>query len=140
MALEPGRDKRPPDKGRPKQFPNIPDQTPRERSRSPMNRRSPSPTPASGAPVRDDTKNMVPDDLSSQQDWSSTTEIYTGETAGQSTDPEQDQDMGDPFTLVSYKKNRPQGIPVVFKPLTGSFWRVNPNVMAKTCAPPPRSP
>ncbi|XP_064460926.1 uncharacterized protein LOC135370905 [Ornithodoros turicata] len=45
-----------------------------------------------------------------------------------------DQDMGDPFTLVTYKKNRPQGIPVLFKPVDSgkSFWKVNPNVVAKT--------
>lgn len=37
-----------------------------------------------------------------------------------------------PFTLVSYKKDRPAGIPVVFKPITSeqSFWRVNPNTIA----------
>lgn len=42
-----------------------------------------------------------------------------------------EEDMGEdePFTLVTYKKKRAEGIPVVFRP-TGegtSFWQVNPN-------------
>ncbi|KAH6919501.1 hypothetical protein HPB50_029511 [Hyalomma asiaticum] len=34
-----------------------------------------------------------------------------------------------PFTLVSYKKKRPEGIPVVFRPSEegSNFWQVNPN-------------
>ncbi|XP_042147152.1 uncharacterized protein LOC121836337 [Ixodes scapularis] len=38
-----------------------------------------------------------------------------------------------PFTSVHYKKNRPAGIPVVFKPNSSnaSLWRVNPNEVAK---------
>lgn len=38
-----------------------------------------------------------------------------------------------PFTIVSYKKNRPTGIPVIFKPSSpeASLWRVNPNEVAK---------
>lgn len=38
----------------------------------------------------------------------------------------------DPFTLVTYKKRRFEGIPVVFQPIdeTKTFWRVNPNVVA----------
>ncbi|KAH6946227.1 hypothetical protein HPB50_012315 [Hyalomma asiaticum] len=34
-----------------------------------------------------------------------------------------------PFTLVSYKKKRPEGIPVVFRPSDegSNFWQVNPN-------------
>ncbi|CAN7948468.1 unnamed protein product, partial [Ixodes hexagonus] len=37
-----------------------------------------------------------------------------------------------PFIPVSYKKNRPAGIPVVFKPNPGkSLWRVNPNEVAE---------
>ncbi|XP_064460378.1 uncharacterized protein LOC135370528 [Ornithodoros turicata] len=43
------------------------------------------------------------------------------------------QGAGDPFTLVTYKKNSPQGSPFVFKPVGQdcSFWRVNPNAIAK---------
>lgn len=37
-----------------------------------------------------------------------------------------------PFTVVTYKKNRPAGIPVLFSPIKDnhSFWRVNPNTIA----------
>ncbi|KAL1429636.1 hypothetical protein MTO96_015979 [Rhipicephalus appendiculatus] len=42
-----------------------------------------------------------------------------------------EDDMGDdePFTLVTYKKKRAEGIPVVFRPTSegASFWQVNPN-------------
>ncbi|KAL1431341.1 hypothetical protein MTO96_014198 [Rhipicephalus appendiculatus] len=43
---------------------------------------------------------------------------------------EEDIDCDDtPFTFVSYKKKRPEGIPVVFRPSEegNSFWHVNPN-------------
>lgn len=38
-----------------------------------------------------------------------------------------------PFTKVTYRKNRPAGIPVIFKPTVAgsSFWRVNPNKIAQ---------
>lgn len=41
-------------------------------------------------------------------------------------------DNDEPYTVVTYRKNRATGIPVVFKPTTPnkSFWRVNPNVLA----------
>ncbi|XP_064470370.1 uncharacterized protein LOC135385122 [Ornithodoros turicata] len=41
--------------------------------------------------------------------------------------------MGDRFTLVTYRKNRPKGIPVLFKPVdvSRSFWKVNPNDVAR---------
>ncbi|XP_064467220.1 uncharacterized protein LOC135378202 [Ornithodoros turicata] len=37
------------------------------------------------------------------------------------------------FQLVTYKKNRPNGIPIVFRCLTESdlFWNVNPNLIAR---------
>lgn len=42
-----------------------------------------------------------------------------------------EEDMGEdePFTLVTYKKKRAEGIPVVFRPTAegASFWKVNPN-------------
>ncbi|XP_042144527.1 cyclin-dependent kinase 1 [Ixodes scapularis] len=42
-----------------------------------------------------------------------------------------DDDAG--FTIVSYKKNRPAGIPILFHPTSKetSFWKVNPNVLAR---------
>ncbi|CAN7999039.1 unnamed protein product [Ixodes hexagonus] len=42
-----------------------------------------------------------------------------------------DDDAG--FTIVFYKKNRPAGIPILFHPTSReiSFWKVNPNVLAK---------
>ncbi|XP_029840872.2 uncharacterized protein LOC115324407 [Ixodes scapularis] len=41
-------------------------------------------------------------------------------------------DNDEPYTVMTYRKNRETGIPVVFKPTTQntSFWRVNPNVLA----------
>lgn len=46
-------------------------------------------------------------------------------------DVSDDEDMGDdaPFTVVTYKKKRAEGIPVVFRPTEEgtSFWHVNPN-------------
>lgn len=55
--------------------------------------------------------------------------------SGAPVDPSEtmDGDAGDPFALVTYKKNRPQGIPVLFKPVLPdeSFWRVNPNLVAQ---------
>ncbi|KAH9371853.1 hypothetical protein HPB48_011417 [Haemaphysalis longicornis] len=49
----------------------------------------------------------------------------TGENEGVDTD-------NTPFTLVTYKKQRKQGIPVAFRPLntTLNFWHVNPNRFA----------
>ncbi|KAL1413991.1 hypothetical protein MTO96_007806 [Rhipicephalus appendiculatus] len=42
-----------------------------------------------------------------------------------------EDDVGDdePFTLVTYKKKRAEGIPVVFRPTSegASFWQANPN-------------
>lgn len=99
-----------------------------DRSRSPRGR---SPI----CPGSDDAVELVPAAHSSTtlpEDWSSSTEVYSG-TQGAGHE-EQSQDMGDPFTLVTYKKNRSRGIPVLFKPSLPekSFWNVNPNVVAKT--------
>lgn len=42
------------------------------------------------------------------------------------------EEGGTPFTFVSYKKDRPSGIPILIKPTNpgSSFWRVNPNAIA----------
>ncbi|KAM7291270.1 hypothetical protein ISCGN_027843 [Ixodes scapularis] len=42
------------------------------------------------------------------------------------------EEGGTPFTFVSYKKDRPSGIPILIKPTNAgsSFWRVNPNAIA----------
>ncbi|KAG0444450.1 hypothetical protein HPB47_013784 [Ixodes persulcatus] len=44
-----------------------------------------------------------------------------------------DNDDDASFTIVSYKKNRPAGIPMLFHPTSQetSFWKVNPNVLAR---------
>ncbi|KAL1477823.1 hypothetical protein MTO96_035449 [Rhipicephalus appendiculatus] len=52
-----------------------------------------------------------------------------------SSDPsdENTEDMDQAsFTVVSYKKKRGTGVPVVFRPTMegGSFWKVNPNIVA----------
>lgn len=46
-------------------------------------------------------------------------------------DIESDEEA-DPFTQVTYKKSRFEGIPVVFRPIEEmrTFWKVNPNVVA----------
>ncbi|KAM7304529.1 uncharacterized protein ISCGN_014429 [Ixodes scapularis] len=42
-----------------------------------------------------------------------------------------DDEDSSPFTVVTYRKNRPSGIPVILKPTgTKSFWKVNPNSIA----------
>ncbi|CAN8015393.1 unnamed protein product [Ixodes persulcatus] len=44
-----------------------------------------------------------------------------------------DEDDSTPFIKVSYHKNRPSGIPVIFNPTSpeSSFWKVNPNSITK---------
>ncbi|KAG0421046.1 hypothetical protein HPB47_003053, partial [Ixodes persulcatus] len=44
-----------------------------------------------------------------------------------------DNDDDASFTIVSYKKNRPAGILILFHPTSKetSFWKVNPNVLAR---------
>ncbi|KAG0437500.1 hypothetical protein HPB47_017417 [Ixodes persulcatus] len=48
-----------------------------------------------------------------------------------------DNDDDASFTIVSYKKNRPAGIPILFHPTSQetSFWKVNPNVLAREVPP-----
>ncbi|CAN8007913.1 unnamed protein product [Ixodes pacificus] len=52
-------------------------------------------------------------------------------TLHESMDDNDDDDAS--FTIVSYKKNRPAGIPILFHPTSRetSFWKVNPNVLAR---------
>ncbi|KAG0425162.1 hypothetical protein HPB47_027656, partial [Ixodes persulcatus] len=44
-----------------------------------------------------------------------------------------DNDDDASFTIVSFKKNQPAGIPILFHPTSKetSFWKVNPNVLAR---------
>ncbi|CAN8029586.1 unnamed protein product [Ixodes persulcatus] len=86
------------------------------------------------------TKRRCPDfdkNPQSDDDRTSTYSIHgtVASLEGGSQDQRQDVDLDDyenPFTEVRYKKNRPAGIPVVFKTINSekSFWRINPNVVA----------
>ncbi|XP_064469998.1 uncharacterized protein LOC135384740 [Ornithodoros turicata] len=111
-----------------------------DRSRSPMDRRPP------GAMRDDDPVLPSSKDPNALQNWSDATEVGDGELPSAVTfsppqnppvtpppDMEGVEDGKDPFTLVTYRKNRAKGIPVVFKPLQEnlSFWKVNPNTVAK---------
>lgn len=61
-------------------------------------------------------------------DWSEVTEVLDEGLPAGVANMEACADDKNPFTLVTYRKNRPNGIPVVFKPLQAgaSFWKVNP--------------
>lgn len=104
-----------------------PSQRKRSRSRSPRERSPPS---------ADDSVFVGHETDLAQPVRSDSTELYTCDASdipgGDVVSP-RDLDTADAFTLVTYRKNRPQGIPVLFKPVeqAGSFWKVNPNVVAK---------
>ncbi|KAM7291266.1 uncharacterized protein ISCGN_027839 [Ixodes scapularis] len=99
-----------------------------------------SPVVMATSTVRIPTKRRCPDfdkDPLSDDDQTSTYTVHgtVAPSEGGSQDHMQDVDLDDyenPFTEVRYKKNRPAGIPVVFKTVNRekSFWRINPNVVA----------
>lgn len=62
-----------------------------------------------------------------------TPEDMNAETSTYSIGEHQGDDDPTPFTVVTYRKNRPAGIPVIFKPVVpgSSFWRGNPNRIAQ---------
>ncbi|XP_042148626.1 uncharacterized protein LOC121837166 [Ixodes scapularis] len=99
-----------------------------------------SPVVMATSTIKIPTKRRCPDfdkDPLSDDDRTSTYTVHgtVAPSEGGSHDHMQDVDLDDyenPFTEVRYKKNRPAGIPVVFKTVNSekSFWRINPNVVA----------
>ncbi|KAG0440765.1 hypothetical protein HPB47_016184 [Ixodes persulcatus] len=86
------------------------------------------------------TKRRCPDfdkDPLSDDDRTSTYTVHGTVAPSEGGSQNHMQDVGlddyeNPFTEVRYKKNRPAGIPEVFKTVNSekSFWRINPNVVA----------
>lgn len=62
-------------------------------------------------------------------DYDEATSVYS---VPEDMDANEDAEGGS-FTTVTYHKSRPSGIPILFKPIVSeaSFWKVNPNVVAR---------
>ncbi|KAH9364201.1 hypothetical protein HPB48_016459 [Haemaphysalis longicornis] len=62
-------------------------------------------------------------------DYDEATSVYS---VPEDMDANEDAEGGS-FTTVTYHKSRPSGIPILFKPVApeASFWKVNPNVVAR---------